>query len=237
METPAVGILALSISAGTIAFLHTFAPDHWMPFAALARAQGWSRFKLLWVTFTAGLGHVGASVVVGLLGLWLGWALDAIQWMQGERGTLSLYLLMAFGAAYALWGHVRARDWREAHGHGDAVHTHAHGHDTHHHPHPERSPVDPTRISAWTMFVVLVLGPCEALVPLMFAGVRLGVAGVLWATFAFSAVTLLTMVGLAMLAHEGFGFVKQKHFFERHAHTLTGAAISSTAAAVLLLGI
>src|SRR5262245_5908466 len=103
--------LALLISATGVAFVHTFAPDHWMPFAALARAQGWSRRKLIGVTLTAGLGHVGSSVAIGLLGITLGWALSLIQWMEGSRGQLSLWLLVAFGFGYGAWGLWRARGW------------------------------------------------------------------------------------------------------------------------------
>ncbi len=240
-------LLALLLSATGIAFIHTFAPDHWMPFAALGRAQGWSRWKLSRVTFAASLGHVGSSVIIGALGLWLGWALDAIQFMQGTRGDLALYLLVAFGAGYAGWGMVRARKWRETHVHHDGtVHTHgeglaqhqhhAHSHGHHHPPAAARREVAPAKVTTWAMFVILVLGPCEALVPLMFAGTRLGLGAVAWVTIAFCLSTMATMVGLALLAHAGFALVRLQTL-ERHIHTLTGAAISATAVMVLALGI
>ena len=37
--TAAPALVAAAISIGSI---HTLAPDHWVPFAALARAQRWS---------------------------------------------------------------------------------------------------------------------------------------------------------------------------------------------------
>ncbi len=232
MSADSPALLALVLSAAGIAFVHTFAPDHWMPFAALARAQKWSRARLVGVTLVAGLGHVGSSIAVGFLGLWLGYALDAIQWLQGHRGTASLYMLMVFGVLYAMWGIYRARKWKDAHGHGHGVHTHAHGHEAHHH-HPH----DPDRrITVWSMFVVFVLGPCEALVPIMFAGVQVGTVGVVSVTAAFSAVTMATMVVLALMAHAGFRLIRHE-FLERHIHALTGATITATAAAVLILGI
>lgn len=91
-------------------------------------------------------------------------------------------------------------------------------------------------MTAWTLFVVFVLGPCEALVPIMFAGFQLGTVGVLSVTAAFSIVTLATMTGLALMAHAGFKLVRHE-LLERHIHALTGATITGTAAAVLLLGI
>lgn len=227
-------LLALVLSAAGIAFVHTFAPDHWMPFAALARAQRWSRTRLVAVTLVAGLGHVGASIVVGLAGLWLGWALNAIQWMQSYRGAASLYVLMAFGVVYAGWGMFRARRWKDAHGHDHAVHTHHHGH--HHHHHSPAENVNDARISAWTLFVVFVLGPCEALVPVMFAGFQVGSVGVLSVTAAFSVVTLVTMTALTLMAYAGFRLIRHE-LLERHVHALTGATITATAAAVMWLGV
>ena len=84
--------------------------------------------------------------------------------------------------------------------------------------------------------MVFVLGPCEALVPIMFAGVQVGAVGVVSVTAAFSLFTLATMVTLALLAHAGFRRVRSG-FLERNIHALTGATITATAAAVLFLGI
>jgi nickel/cobalt transporter (NicO) family protein len=235
IETGA-SVVALVASACGIAFIHTFAPDHWMPFAALARAQRWSRFKLARVTFVASLGHVGASVAIGAAGLWLGWALDAIQFVQGSRGEWALYLLIAFGLGYALWGVYRARRWRLTHPHADgSVHAHEHGLQAHSHPRQGAMTTAP-RVTTWALFVVLVLGPCEALVPLMFAGAQVSLGAVVWTTAAFGLSTMATMVGLALLAHAGFRLVRWQ-LLEKHVHTLTGLAISVTAALVMVLGI
>jgi hypothetical protein len=35
-------MLALMLAAAAVGSLHTLAPDHWMPFAALARARNWA---------------------------------------------------------------------------------------------------------------------------------------------------------------------------------------------------
>ena len=36
---------ALALAAASVGALHSVAPDHWVPFAALARARGWSAWK------------------------------------------------------------------------------------------------------------------------------------------------------------------------------------------------
>lgn len=223
-------LIALLASATGIAFVHTFAPDHWMPFAALARGQGWSRRRLVGVTLTAGLGHVGSSVLIGVIGITLGWALELIQWMQGSRGQLSLWMLVFFGFGYAGWGLWRARGWRHAHVHAGELHTHEHGHDAHRHRDAVRG------VSSWSLFVIFVLGPCEALVPLMFAAVPMGPMAVLGTSLAFSAATVATMTALALLAAAGFSLVRSEAF-ERHLQFLTGTAIGATALLVLVLDI
>ena len=247
-------VTALCAAAAGIAAVHTLAPDHWMPTAALARAQGWSRLKLLGTTLWWGGAHVGSSIVLGGAGLWLGWQLDALQGLQGQRGTLALWLLVAFGLGYALWGVRRARDWQHAHAHGGAVHTHGPGGHVHHrHAAPKaaahrnvlarkarpsgRVTVRPAhRLGAAAMLLVFVLGPCEAMLPLMFAGVALGPLGVVAVTLTFSAVTVATMVVLTFLAYAGFTRVRVQGL-ERYAHALTGAGIAACAGTVLVLGI
>ncbi|HEV8322521.1 MAG TPA: hypothetical protein VG389_12975 [Myxococcota bacterium] len=302
MSLGGLSLSALVVSAASIALLHTLAPDHWMPFAALGRAQGWSRARLCGITLVGGVGHVGSSFLLGALGLGAGWALDAVQWMQGRRGGLALYGLVGFGLLYGLWGLWRARRWRYAHPHRDgSMHAHPHergqehehdhehdhehehehkhkqdheheherDHEHHHEPAPEHEhrhahdaagahahahagahaqggarahghghshDLSTRRLTAWTVFVVFVLGPCEPLIPIMFAGWQHGWRGIVWPTIAFAACTFAMMVGLALLAHAGFALVRLRRL-ERYVHALSGATIAATGLFVLALGI
>ena len=56
----------LVAAAMTVGSLHSLAPDHWVPFAALARAQGWPVGRTARVTLLCGFGHVTVSVLLGL---------------------------------------------------------------------------------------------------------------------------------------------------------------------------
>src|SRR3989304_4865668 len=87
---------ALILSAIGIGFLHSLAPDHWLPFASIAKAQGWSRKKLLVVSFLAGAAHVGSSIV-------------NLEGAESFRGNIAGFLLIGFGVAYTIWGlkHLR----------------------------------------------------------------------------------------------------------------------------------
>ena len=67
-------IIALMAAAASIAFVHTLlGPDHYLPFVALARGRGWSLRRALGVTLFCGSGHIVGSVLLGFLGLYLGW--------------------------------------------------------------------------------------------------------------------------------------------------------------------
>ncbi len=46
-------------TAASLGLLHTLlGPDHYLPFAMMARAGRWSRAKTAFITLACGLGHV-----------------------------------------------------------------------------------------------------------------------------------------------------------------------------------
>ena len=93
-------LLALAAGAASIGALHSLAPDHWVPFAALARARGWSTWRTARITALCGLGHVTVSAALGLLALWFG--LETLE-LFGERlEAVAGILLIAFGVAYGV---------------------------------------------------------------------------------------------------------------------------------------
>ncbi|RPJ77999.1 MAG: hypothetical protein EHM13_15225, partial [Acidobacteria bacterium] len=96
MDNPSLGVLVST--AAFIGLVHTLAgPDHYVPFIAMAKARGWSMARTMAITFVAGLGHVGSSVVLGALGIFLGWAVGGLEWFEGLRGDLAGWLLLGFG--------------------------------------------------------------------------------------------------------------------------------------------
>src|SRR3954454_14124952 len=93
---------ALALAALTVGPLHTLAPDHWAPFAAVARARGWSAGRTARVTLLCGFGHVTASALLGLLALFFG--IEVLQSVGKRMEALAGILLIAFGLIYAAWG-------------------------------------------------------------------------------------------------------------------------------------
>jgi len=216
-------------TALALGFLHTvLGPDHYVPFAMLAKAEGWSRVRTLLITTVAGLGHVLGSVVIAGALLGLGIALE--QWEHTDlgllhelRGDLAAWLLIVAGSLYAGWG-----TW-----HG----LYRHGHRDHHH-HGEAGHVHRmARLTPWVLFVIFVFGPCESLIPLMLASWSLGglVPTALTAA-AFTLSTVVTILAAAMLLLMGIDLVPLGKL-ERWTHALAGASLVACGAAIRFLGL
>ena len=206
----------LIVSTFSIAFFHALAPDHWMPFAAIARAQKWSKLKLSWVTFISGLGHVGVSIILGVIGITLGFSLAKLKSLEGNRGEIALWLLIGFGIIYMLWGIKKAKSEK-----GKTI---------------DEEKAKLKTITVWTIFAIMVLGPCEPLIPLIFLGYNYGYTGVLIVSLIFSLVTIIMMITQSMLAYTGVKLIKSD-VVQRYAHAFAGLIIALTGAFVMLLGI
>ena len=81
----------LFVSAVSVAFFHSLAPDHWLPFVALARGAKWPMRRLGFVTTLAGIGHVASSLLLGMLGLWAGWAVHRLEGAESWRGSATMW--------------------------------------------------------------------------------------------------------------------------------------------------
>jgi nickel/cobalt exporter len=211
-------LLPLLVGAVTVGSLHTLAPDHWAPFAALARARRWSAWRTTGVTVLCGFGHVTVSVLLGLIGLAAGIGLmGAIgQRMEAFAGLL----LIAFGIGYAAWGIRRAA--------GEKLHGHTHRHYDHVH--------DESHASEWTLFALFSADPCVAVIPLLLASAPLGAAGATIVVVAYELATIGTMVALVLPARAGLRVIRSP-WLERHEHATAGAFIAAVGVVVGLLGI
>ena len=122
----------LLFAAASIAVLHTvLGPDHYLVFTAMGKAQNWSLAKTLRITALCGLGHVASSMLIGLAGILLGAQLATLVQIEGIRGSLAGYALLAFGLVYFAWGIKKAGRGHvhsHVHVHGDVVHDHDHDH-------------------------------------------------------------------------------------------------------------
>ena len=231
-------ITLLIISAATIAFVHTIlGPDHYLPFVAMAKVRDWSLTKTLNVTLICGVGHIGGSIILGMVGIFLGSELSKLVWFEGVRGDLAAWLLIAFGLLYMVWGIRQAylkKPHSHWHHHDGEPHFHEHTHKQEHahvHENSKKS------ITPWVIFVIFVLGPCEPLIPLlMYPAARESVVGVVMVAVVFGVVTMLTMVLAVMVAALGLKTVNLSRF-ERFGHAIAGSTILFCGLGVVFLGL
>lgn len=248
-------VWVLVSAAVGIGFVHTLIGiDHTLPFVVLGKARGWSLRRTLWITGLCGGGHVASSVLLGGAGIglaivatgldleeghhWMAGRVGVFESIEAVRGDLAAWALVAFGLTYAAWSLARRRrQQRHAHEHaGGLVHSHDHrgagGHE-----HPPGKAAGIAGLTAWSLFVIFVLGPCEPLIPiLMVPAFQVGLWAVVPVTVAFGVTTIATMAGVVALAYRGLDFVRFPRL-RAHVHTLSGLAIASSGLAMLLFAI
>lgn len=229
----------LLLTAASIAMLHTIlGPDHYLPFVAMAKARQWSFSKTLRITFYCGLGHVMSSVLIGGIGIALGSKLESLVAIESSRGSLAGWALLAFGCVYFAWGlraAGRSHKHTHMHAHGDLVHAHPHTHNAEHaHTHEAKSG---SSITPWALFIVFVLGPCEALIPLfMYPAAMQSGELVLGVALVFGLFTLATMLVAVSVATYGLRRIRLPRLGQ-YAHAAAGASIALCGVAINFIGL
>jgi hypothetical protein len=208
---------ALAAAAVTVGSLHTLAPDHWVPFAALARARGWSAARTARITIACGFGHVTVSALLGLAGLLLG--VEVVRALGERMEAVAGILLIGFGLAFGAWGLRRAA--------GKKLHGHAHTHYDHVH--------DGSGATAWGLFLLFSADPCVAVIPILFAAAPLGAASTSAIVLLYELATIGTMVALVLPARAGVRVLRAA-WLDRYGDVAAGGVIAAVGVAVAGLG-
>lgn len=215
----ALALTALWWAAVSVAVLHTLAgPDHYLPFIAIAKSRGYSMGKTMLWTFLCGLGHVGSALLLAVAFVWFShWlAQEQFEWLENNRGDLAAYSLIGLGSAYILWSLRHRLQHRKG-----LAHHHAFGPG---HASTGLEPNGKASITVWVVFIIFVLGPCEALLPVLMGSSVLGMSAVISSTLLFSAATIGTMLFMVAAGMLGLRYVKI-HFLQRYAHETAGFTI------------
>jgi ABC-type nickel/cobalt efflux system permease component RcnA len=233
-------LMILLLSAVSIGFIHTIlGPDHYLPFILLAKSGKWSNLKTIFITVLCGLGHVGGSIVLGLLGVIFGWSLYSIELLEGFRGNVAAWLLIVFGGIYLVWGLIKAyhnKPHTHWHKHMDgSIHKHEHVHSgEHRHIHEGAKGKS---ITPWVLFIIFVFGPCEPLIPLLiFPASEGSIIGLVLVITLFALSTILTMTTVVYLAVSGLKLVPMGKL-ERFSHAIAGAFIFLSGVGIEFLGL
>jgi nickel/cobalt exporter len=197
---------SLAFAAATVGALHTLAPDHWVPIAAVSRSRGWSLRRTARVAFLCGFGHVTVSAALGLAALVTGTAI--VEAIGEHTATVGGLLLIGFGVAYALWGLRRL------------AHHHDHDHDTR---------------TTWALFLVYCADPCVAVIPIIFAAAPLSVPATLGIVVVYELATIATMVSLTVATRAG-ATVLHGRWIERYGDSAAGSLIVVTGIVVAVVG-
>ena len=226
-------IILLAGTAATVGIVHTaLGTDHYLPFIFLAKARNWSVFKTSWITILCGIGHVGSSVLLGVVGFYLSIELAQLELIEGVRGNLAAWAFVIFGLGYFIWGLYRSisnKPHKHKHFHDDGtIHVHEHHHkDSHDHTHKKN-------ITPWILFLIFVLGPCEPLIPiLMYPAAESSTSGMIFIAMIFSLVTIITMLGIVLMVTFGLNTIKLGKL-ERHTHALAGLIVLLSGIAILM---
>ena len=212
-------------TAALIAFIHTIiGPDHYLVFVALGKARDWSTAKTLKYATMCGIGHILSSVIIGFLGIFFGIELVKLVNLEESRGLLSGWMLLFFGLIYFVWGLRKLRIHKNKKNlPGDYRYV--------------NSQKRFFNITPWALFIVFVLGPCEALIPLfMYPAMEADMMLVFQVALVFGVVTLLTMLFSVFLLLKGLNMFRFNSF-ERYSHVIAGASIILCALTINFLGL
>ena len=213
--------LVLSISAASLAILHTLLPDHEIPLAMIGRAQKWSIKKMAGVTLVAGVIHISVSVVIAIIAL-------AVSSILAQRVALTAHrisgiFLIGFGLVYSVLA------WRREHDHG------------HHHAYPSvvpeikvgsgSQPVIGT--GAW-LAAIVGIAPCFTLIPILIDAMWFGTATILWVMIIYTISTIGSMVVLTSIALKTIMLLTKLEKIERHIEILAGIVILAVGLYVVL---
>ncbi len=215
-------LLAAAVGVG---LAHAVLPDHWLPLAVVARTSGWSLARTAKVSLLASIGHIAVSLVLGVAVAALGLVVRGA--VVRAEGQIVGGLLVATGLGFLIWARTRGG---HTHAHSpadDHAHPHPHPHGPSHHtdtgePGPRPGPGDPlwpggwpgqalasqhSRSGSWVGELAVPFGvaasPDLTILPVFLAASAMGVGVAVASLLAFALATMLTFVGLTVLAAAG----------------------------------
>lgn len=230
MDFNLICLTVVSISA-----LHTFSgPDHYLPFIVLSRSKKWSVKKTVLWTSLCGLAHVLSSVVLGILGIFLGWTFAKTFNIESIRGGFAAWMLFVFGVGYVLYAIYNFRK-NKIHKHFDIsaegeiyVLEHQHGQTV--------APNQRYKVTTWVLFFIFASGPSEPMIPLIIypsIEYSLSEVGVLIVIYTLS--TVLTMLTMVLVGFYGANSINYKGF-EKYIEIISGSIILICGFGMVCLG-
>jgi ABC-type nickel/cobalt efflux system permease component RcnA len=229
---------ALIAAAAGVGFGHAIMPDHWVPLAVLGRTRRYPLARVARLSGLAGVAHVLVSLLLGAVIVVIG--LQFRSSVQSAQDTIVGIVLIATGAAFGLLelsgrGHSHGGHSHEHddHGHAHDDHGHAHGHDHEHdHDHHDQPQSRFRGIASIMVPFGAAASPDLTILPVFLAAAAGGAATAIGSLIAFAVVTILTIVGLTLLATVG-GYQVRGNWLDRFGNIITAAVLLVIGALVL----
>jgi sulfite exporter TauE/SafE len=228
----------LLMSAASLGVIHTLlGPDHYLPFIVLSKARNWTKTRTLWITFIAGVGHIGGSVILGMIGIAMGISLSKLEAFEASRGSLVGWMLIAFGVLYTAYGIYKYLR-RGAHMHLPAfLRPKSIRHADLHLDMEEIEKDHADRLTPWILFLIFVFGPCEVLIPmLIYPAANHSGMGVFLVALVFGTATIGTMMLVVLLGYQGLSMIKFRGR-EHQLHLFAGLIILLAGAGMQFMGL
>lgn len=219
----------LAASAG-VAFGHAILPDHWVPLAVLGRTRRYPLGRVARLASLAGIGHVVTSLLLGAVIVVVG--LQFESQVQGAQDAIIGAVLIATGIGFVVL---------ELSGRG---HAHEHDHHAHADPHADRAQDHPDdhvhgaggqppsamapgrgrNLAAVMVPFGAAASPDLTILPVFLAASTAGVATAVGSLTIFATVTIVTIVGLTVLAARS-GYEVRGEWLERWGNAITAVVL------------
>jgi len=224
MHSPS--LLLLLGAAAVVAILHSIMPDHWVPLAVVARTQRWSLLHVGRISLLASLGHVITSLVLGGIIAIIG--LQFQQEFATQQGHIAGAVLVLTGIIFLIWGllghgshdHAHHHEADHIHPHDHHIHDHSHAHDDHY----EKTSSLAKRLAAIAVPFGVAASPDLTILPVALAASAVGTGAVVGVLSIFAAVTMLTFLGLTVIATIA-GYQVKGEWLEHNATTITSLVL------------
>jgi threonine/homoserine/homoserine lactone efflux protein len=207
------------LAAAGVAVGHAVLPDHWVPIAVVGRTRRYSLTRIARLSSLAGVAHVLVSLLLGGVVVIIG--LQFRSQVEAAQDTVVGLLLIGTGVAFAALELSGRR-------HG---HPHPHPYPDHgDHDHAHRSRLQ--RVAGIAVPFGAAASPDLTILPVFLAATTVGTGAAIGSLVVFTAVTIVTIVGLTVAAAAG-GYRLRTGWLDRWGNVFTAAVLIVLGALVL----
>lgn len=205
-----MSLSSLVVGALTVSTLHAILPSHWLTFVLVGSAQGWSKSKIMRLVFLAGSGHVLMTTILGLATASI--AKEILPYLSYLGIYVTSGILIVLGLIYIFLGVARKGD--------------------HNHSFKSR-PTD--KATETSLFLMLTISPCEAMIPIFFITSTLGWNILLILSLVVTLGTISGMLSFTYLTLVGYKRIHLQ-WLEKNERTVIGSILFALGVFAALFG-